>query len=428
MEKRDRSMNPLEAARSYLKAACDTLGYNGNAYRTLSEVQRFVEVTLPLRKDDGSVEMYKGYRSLHSDALGPGKGGIRFHPDVTPDEVKALSLWMSLKCAIADLPYGGGKGGLVVDPKILSEAELERLSREYVDALYPVLGEMQDIPAPDVNTDGRVMSWMTDEYQRLSGNSEMGTFTGKPVAFGGSQGRTEATGLGVVLCVKYWAEKTGREMKDLTCAVQGFGNVGSYAVKHMIREGSRVVAVAHHSKKPGFETYAIYNENGLSYEELNDWYYAKGHRSFLDFPGGRVIPGDEFWSLPVDVMIPCALENAVHEENAPLIKAKLVVEGANGPLTPHADRILRENGTEIFPDILANGGGVTVSYYEWVQNRMGLYWTEEEVLERFVRHVRRAIDAVWDAAEQYDTDLRRAAYLVPVKKIVEAMRLRGRLD
>ena len=419
--------NPLAGAREHVKVACDKLGYDASIYNYLSEMQRFISFRLPLRRDDGSLEILSAYRSLHCDALGPGKGGIRFHEQVSPEEVQALSLWMSLKCAIAGIPFGGGKGGVTVNPKELSEGELERLSRAYVDGLYPNVGPFVDVPAPDVNTNGQIMTWMTDEYQKLSGRKEMGTFTGKPVGLGGSLGRNEATGLGVVISLACWAKEQGKTLDTMTATIQGFGNVGLMTAKELAKRGTKIVAIAHHASSYPGEEYAIYSSEGLDVDRLEDWYYGKNKKNFLAYPGGEVISGKDFWALETDILVPAALENSIEEDNASQLRCSVVAEGANGPVSLAGDRILQERGIPVIPDILANGGGVTVSYFEWVQNQSLSYWTEEQVREKEEALMTRAYENVSETARKYETSLRYACYIYSVEKIVQALQAKGRL-
>jgi glutamate dehydrogenase len=358
---------------------------------------------------------------MHSDAIGPGKGGVRFHPNVNPDEVKALSVWMTFKCCVTGIPYGGGKGGICVDPSTLSKGELERLSRGYVQGLYKYLGEKIDIPAPDVNTNGQIMAWMVDEYVKLTGNMTLGVFTGKPVEWGGSLGRNEATGFGVAVVAREAIAKLGLDLTKSTAAVQGFGNVGSYTVKNVQKLGAKIVAVAEWAKEVG--TYAIYNEEGLDFKDMQE--YVSEHKNLVNYPKAKIITLDEFWGLNVDIMIPAALENAITADIAPKIKAKLVCEAANGPITPEADEILNNNGIIVTPDILTNAGGVTVSYFEWVQNLYGYYWSEKEVEEKEEIAMVNAFNAIWKIKEEYNVPMRKAAYMHSVKKVSDVMKLRG---
>lgn len=417
------NLNPLENAQRQIKMACDKLGLNPAAYEILKEPQRVIEISIPIKMDDETVKVFKGYRSLHNDAIGPGKGGIRFHPDVNLDEVKALSIWMTFKCCVTGIPYGGAKGGITVNPKELSEGELERLSRGYIQGIYKYLGDRIDIPAPDVNTDGKIMAWMVDEFNKLSGHHEIGVITGKPVLWGGSEGRNEATGIGVAYTVREALKKYNINIKDATIAVQGFGNVGSFTVKNIQRLGANIVAIAHHNKEIG--AYAIYNKDGLDFDELYEYYYKNGNRNFLKYPKGEIISGDDFWKLNVDVLIPAALENVITKEVAENINAKLICEAANGPTTPEADDILDGRGIPLIPDILANSGGVTVSYFEWVQNLYGYYWEENEIIKKLERAMVNAFNDIWKIKEDYDVSMRKAAYLHSVKKVANVMKLRG---
>ncbi|NLL92187.1 MAG: Glu/Leu/Phe/Val dehydrogenase [Ruminococcaceae bacterium] len=413
--------NPLESAQLQVKHACDVLGLEPAVYELLKEPLRVIEISIPVRMDDGSTKVFKGYRSLHNDAVGPGKGGIRFHPAVNLDEVKALSIWMTFKCGVTGIPYGGAKGGVTVDPRKLSQRELENLSRGYIRGLHKYLGEKIDIPAPDVGTNGQIMAWMVDEYCKLTGNFAVGVLTGKPVQWGGSLGRNEATGFGVAVTAREAAAKMNFDLSGAKVAVQGFGNVGSYTVKNFIKLGGKVVSIAEWEPKNG--TYAIYNEDGFSFEELQS--YFQKNSNLLDFPGSKAISLDEFWELDVDVMVPAALENAVDVKQAEVIKAGLIIEAANGPVTPSADEVLARRGITVTPDILSNAGGVTVSYFEWVQNLYGYSWTEAEVEQRQEEAMVNAFDAIWKIKEQYNCTMREAAYLVSVKKVAEVMKLRG---
>lgn len=412
--------NPLDAARGEIKKACEILDLDSSVYDILETPMRSVEVTIPVKMDDGSVEIFKGYRSMHNDALGPGKGGIRFHPDVYLDEVKALSVWMTIKCAIAGLPYGGGKGGIAVDSSKLSEGELERLARGYIKETHQFLGEMIDVPAPDVGSNAKIMSWMVDEFCKIKGTHEIGVFTGKPVQFGGSLGRTEATGLGVGMVAKRAVEKLGKDIKGMKVAVQGFGNVGSYAVQTLEDMGALVVSILEWNSEKG--TYGIYSENGLSYEELRNNCEENG---IISAAGAEPISEEDFWKLDVDMIIPAALENAVDPETAKGIKAKIIVEAANGPCCPEADDIFKENGVFLVPDIIANTGGVTVSYFEWVQNLYSYYWTAEEVFEKLEPMMIKALDEIWEVMEEQSLTLREAAYVHSIGKLAEVMKIRG---
>lgn len=407
-------------AQLQVKQACEKLGLEDHIYSLLKEPQRVLEVSIPVKMDDGTYEVFKGYRSQHNNAMGPYKGGIRFHPNVDMHEVKALSIWMTFKGGVMGVPYGGGKGGITVDPKTLSQGELERLSRGYIDLTYKYLGEKMDIPAPDVGTNGQVMAWMTDEYIKLTGDYTLGVITGKPVEWGGSLGRTDATGYGVSVIAREILNKKDIDVKSATAALQGFGNVGTYSGKYLQEQGIKILAVAGHEK--GVE-FAIYNESGIDMESLIE--FKETNNNLKEFNGVEIISIEEFWSLKVDLMIPAALENVIDENVAKLIEAKIVCEAANGPITPEGDKILKERGIYVTPDILTNAGGVTVSYFEWVQNRYGYAWEFEEVLLKEEKAMTDAFNNVWKVAEEYNVTIREAAYMFSIKKVYETMKLRG---
>jgi len=415
------NLNPLISAQKQVKAACDALNLDSAVYELLKEPQRAIEISIPVKMDDGTTKIFKGYRSVHNNAIGPGKGGVRFHPGVYLDEVKALSVWMTFKCGVMNVPYGGGKGGIAVDPLSLSEGELERLSRGYVQGLYKYLGEKIDIPAPDVGSNGQVMAWMVDEYCKLTGESSLGVITGKPVEWGGSLGRNEATGFGVSVIAREAARELGIEMKGAKVAIQGFGNVGSYTVKNVQGQGAKIIAIGEWTKEEG--TYAIYNEDGLDFDDMKAYMDENGN--LVGYPKAEKISLEDFWKLEVDIMIPAALENAITAEVAEKINAKLVCEAANGPITPDGDEVLKRRGIPVTPDILTNAGGVTVSYFEWVQNLYGYYWSEEEVEEKQEVEMVKAFKDVWGLKEEYDVTVREAAYMLSVKKIADVMKLRG---
>ena len=411
------TLNPFEIARKQVKTACDRLNADPAVYEILKSPQRVLEVTFPVKLDDGTVKTFTGYRSQHNNAVGPYKGGVRFHPNVNLDEVKALSIWMTIKCCVAGIPYGGGKGGITLDPRNYSEAELERIARAYSEAISPLIGEKIDIPAPDVNTNGKIMSWMVDAYENVVKHSAPGVFTGKPVEFGGSLARTEATGYGVNFAAVQALEKLGKDVKGATYAIQGFGNVGYHTGYYAHKSGAKVVAVS-------TVDVAIYNENGLDMEALFKEYQEKGFIT-NEAGYGKEISNAELLALDVDVLAPCALENQLTSENAGKVRAKIVVEGANGPTTPEADVILRQNGVLVVPDILANCGGVVVSYFEWVQNLQGYYWEFDEVQEKETVVLRRAFRDIWNLAKEYDVDLRTASYMMSIRRVEKAMKLRG---
>jgi hypothetical protein len=378
---------------------------------------RVLEVSFPVKLDDGTIKTFTGYRSQHNNAVGPFKGGLRFHPAVTKDEVKALSTWMTFKCSVAGIPYGGGKGGMAIDPKKYSKAELERISRGFAEAISPLIGEKVDIPAPDVNTNGQIMSWMVDSYEKIVGHSAKGVFTGKPLEFGGSLARTEATGYGVHLAAKKALDKLNIDVKGATYAVQGFGNVGYYTAYYAYKDGAKIVAFSN-------TDVAIYNENGIDMEAIIKDYEENGR--IVENKGyGKDFTNEELLELEVDVLAPCALENQITSENADRIKAKVITEGANGPTTPEADEILYKKGIVVIPDILANAGGVVVSYFEWVQNLQGYYWSFDEVQEKEDTVLSNAFKDVWSIADEFKVDLRNAAYMSSIRRIEKAMKFRG---
>ena len=411
------TLNPFEIAQKQVKSACDKLNADPAVYEILKNPMRVLEVSFPVRLDNGTVKTFTGYRSQHNNAVGPFKGGLRFHPNVTRDEVKALSTWMTFKCSVAGIPYGGGKGGMAIDPKDYSKAELERISKGFAKAISPIIGEKVDIPAPDVNTNGQIMSWMVDAYEEIEGKSAKGVFTGKPLEFGGSLARTEATGYGVNLAAKKALEKLNIDVKGATYAVQGFGNVGFYTAYYAHKDGAKIVAFSN-------VDVAIYNENGIDMEAVIKDFKENGCIS--ENKGyGKDITNAELLELEVDVLTPCALENQITSENADRIKAKVVVEGANGPTTPEADEILFKKGILVVPDILANAGGVVVSYFEWVQNLQSYYWSFEEVQQKENALLSGAFEDVWALAAEYKVDLRNAAYMKSIERIAKAMKLRG---
>ena len=415
------NLNPLQSAQQQVKDACDALNLEPEVYELLKEPKRVIEVSIPVRMDDGSLKVFKGYRAVHNDAIGPGKGGIRFHPDVNLDEVKALSVWMTFKCGVMGVPYGGGKGGIAVDPLQLSKGELERLSRGYIQGLHKYLGEKIDIPAPDVGSSGQVMAWMVDEYTKLKGDNSLGVITGKPVAWGGSEGRNEATGFGVSVIAREAARELGIEMKGAKVAIQGFGNVGSYTVKNVQGQGATIVAIGEWA--PSVGTYAIYNKDGLDFYDMKK--HVEEHGNLVEYPKGERISLEDFWKLEVDILIPAALENAITSDQAKVINAKLVCEAANGPITPDADAILAERKIPVTPDILTNAGGVTVSYFEWVQNLYGYYWSEAEVEEKQEVEMVKAFNEIWRMKNEYNVTIRKAAYMNSVAKVAEVMKFRG---
>lgn len=411
----EKTLNVLEIARSQVKTACDKLGADPAVYEILKNPMRVLEVSFPIKMDDGTVRTFTGYRSQHNNACGPFKGGLRFHPAVCMDEVKALSTWMTFKCSVVGIPYGGGKGGMAIDPTEFSQGELERISRGFARAIAPIIGEKEDIPAPDVNTNGQIMAWMVDEYANVTGEFQPGVFTGKPVDFYGSLARNEATGYGVATMAMEAAKKKGIDVSNVTVGLQGFGNVGSFAGMYIDEAGAKVIYVEDH-------TGTIYNENGIDMKALMA--YNKEHRCIKGFPGAKAVEQSVI-TTEVDILMPCALENQITSANAADIKAKIVCEGANGPTTPEADHILFEKGVTLVPDILANSGGVTVSYFEWVQNLMRYNWTFEEVQEKQKALMVKAFEEIWALAGDHNVEMRTAAYMMSIKRIADAMKLRG---
>ena len=366
-------MNLFEMAQIPLNKAIEVMKLDPNAAAIIACPERTLEVSIPVKMDDGTTKVFTGYRSQHSTIMGPAKGGIRYHQSVNMDEVKTLAFWMTCKCAVANLPYGGGKGGIIVDSSKLSQAELERLTRGYIDRIAPIIGEKMDIPAPDMNTNAQIMGWMMDEYSKLKGQYEPGFITGKPICIGGSLGRTAATGRGVMVAAGEAIKAMGIKPEEATCAVQGFGNVGSWTAKLIHDLGVKIVALS--------DVYgAIMNEDGLDPYEVEKHVQATG--SVVNFPGSKAISNADLLAMEVTVLAPCAMELQITKDNAADVKAKIIVEGANGPTTPEADEILDKKGILVVPDILANGGGVTVSYFEWVQCLYRYFWTEEEVIDK----------------------------------------------
>lgn len=409
------NLNPYEIVQRQIDAAAALLQLPSHAVEILKRPKRVLAVSFPVKMDDGSVRVFEGFRSQHNDAVGPTKGGIRFHPDVTMDEVKALSMWMSFKCGVVGLPYGGGKGGVICDPHELSPGELERVSRGFMEAIADIVGPDTDIPAPDVYTTPQIMGWMMDTYSRLKGAYSPGVITGKPIAVGGSKGRNEATARGCVFTILEALKDSGRKPAETTVAIQGFGNAGRIAARLLTELGFRIVAVS--DSRGG-----IYDRAGLNIQKVGQ---LKDTSTILDYPGATVITNEQLLELEVDILIPAALENVITAENAGRIRAKWIAEAANGPTTPDADAILREKGVVVIPDILANAGGVTVSYFEWVQNLMHYYWSEQEVNEKLQTAMVNAYRAVAELAKKYNVDLRTGAYMISLLRIKEAMEARG---
>ncbi|MGG4494528.1 Glu/Leu/Phe/Val family dehydrogenase [Brevibacillus reuszeri] len=414
-KEKQESLNLLTSTQTVIKEALEKLGYQESMFELLKEPLRVLTVRIPVRMDNGEVKVFTGYRAQHNDAVGPTKGGIRFHPEVTEDEVKALSIWMSLKAGIVDLPYGGGKGGIICDPREMSFRELERLSRGYVRAISQLVGPTKDIPAPDVFTNSQIMAWMMDEYSRIREFDSPGFITGKPIALGGSHGRETATAKGVTICIREAAKRRNIEIKGARVVIQGFGNAGSYLAKFMHDAGAKVVAIS--------DAYgALHDPNGLDIDYLLDRRDSFGTVTKLFT---NTITNKELFELDCDIIVPAAIENQITAANAHNIKAQIVVEAANGPTTLEATKILTERGILLVPDVLASAGGVTVSYFEWVQNNQGYYWSEEEVEEKLEKVMVRSFENVYSLSQTRRIDMRLSAYMVGARKMAEASRFRG---
>ncbi len=408
--------NQYDIAVEQFERAADVIDLEPNIREVLRKPRRILSVNFPVRMDDGKIISFQGFRCQHNNALGPYKGGVRFHPGVTIEEVKALSMWMTWKCAVAGIPFGGAKGGVCVNPKELSHGELERLSRAFFSMISDIVGPERDIAAPDVYTDSQTMAWFMDEYSKHEKRNVFAVVTGKPIIIGGSLGRDTATGRGLSFVVAKAAEKLGMKLERATAAVQGFGNVGSNSYKFVEELGVKVIAVS--DSKGG-----IYRPEGIPYDELSQHKERRG--SVTGFPDSKEIGNDELLELDVDILIPAALEDQITEKNASRVKARLIVEGANGPATPEADDILHKRGITVIPDILANAGGVSTSYLEWVQDMQHLYWPAEEVDSRLKEIMSKGFDQVWKAREEFDVDMRLGAYVYAIRKIAEAMKVRG---
>lgn len=405
----------LQSTQTVIKEALEKLGYSEEMYELLKEPLRMLTVKIPVKMDNGKVQVFTGYRAQHNDAVGPTKGGIRFHPNVTETEVKALSIWMTLKCGIVNLPYGGGKGGIICDPRQMSFREIENLSRGYVRAVSQFVGPTKDIPAPDVFTNSQIMAWMMDEYSRIDEFNSPGFITGKPIVLGGSQGRETATAKGVTIVIKEAAKKLSIDLKGAKVIVQGFGNAGSFLAKFLSDMGATIIAISDANA-------ALYDPNGLDIDYLLDRRDSFGSITNLF---QNTISNKEMLELPCDILVPAAIENQITEENAHKIQARIVVEAANGPTTLEATKILTERGILLVPDVLASAGGVTVSYFEWVQNNQGYYWSEEEVEEKLEKIMVSAFNSIYDVSQNRRVNMRLAAYMVGVRNTAEASRYRG---
>ncbi|WP_087971556.1 Glu/Leu/Phe/Val family dehydrogenase [Oceanobacillus rekensis] len=409
------NMDVLSSTRTVVKTALEKLGYPNEVYELLKDPLRMMTVRIPVRMDDGVVKVFTGYRAQHNDAVGPTKGGIRFHPDVTETEVKALSIWMSLKAGIVDLPYGGAKGGIICDPREMSFRELEALSRGYVRSVSQIVGPTKDIPAPDVFTNSQIMAWMMDEYSKIDEFNSPGFITGKPIVLGGSHGRESATAKGVTIVLNEAAKKKGIELRGARVVVQGFGNAGSFLSKFLHDAGAKVVAIS--------DAYgALHDPNGLDIDYLLDRRDSFGTVTKLF---NNTISNKELFELDCDIIVPAAVENQITRQNANDIKASIVVEAANGPTTMEATKILTDRDVLLVPDVLASAGGVTVSYFEWVQNNQGFYWSEEEIDKKLHEIMIKSFENIYNTAKTRRVDMRLAAYMVGVRKMAEASRFRG---
>jgi glutamate dehydrogenase (NAD(P)+) len=396
--------------------AARLLNLESGIWKILTRPKRQIVVSCPIQMDNGEIEVFTGFRVQYNITLGPAKGGIRYHPGVNLDEVTALAAWMTWKCAVAHIPFGGGKGGVICDPTKMSKREIEALTRRYIAEIVDAIGPEKDVPAPDVNTNEQIMAWVMDTYSMHVGHTTTSVVTGKPVELGGSLGRHEATGRGVMIATREAAKHVGIDFKNARVAIQGFGNVGSISAQQLARQGAHIVAVT--DWKGG-----VYNDKGLDIDQLLA--HTQQHRTVEGFIGGDPLPPNELFSLDVDILIPAALENQITPENAPGIKARIIIEGANGPTTPEAHKTLHDRGVFIVPDILANSSGVTTSYFEWVQDRYGYFWTEEEVNERLERKMCEAFDAVLQTSIKFNIDMRMAAYVVAINRVATVTRMRG---
>ena len=410
-----KDLNPLANAERQFEEAAARLNLPDGIKEVIKRPRRATIVSLPVQLDDGTLKVFTGYRVQHSIVRGPAKGGIRYHPDVTLEEIEALAAWMTWKCAVVNIPFGGGKGGIICDPDKMSKGELERLTRRYAADLSDLFGPESDVPAPDVNTNAQTMAWIVDTYSMHERRTEYAVVTGKPLEVGGSQGRREATGRGVLLCVREVCKHMNLPLAGAKVAVQGFGNVGSVSADLMAKDGAKIVAVSD-------VTGGVHNPAGLDIPTLIQ--YAADHRGVKGFPGGQPLT-TPIVEYDCDILVPAALENQITSENAGRVKARIVAEGANGPTIPDADKILESRGVWVIPDILCNSGGVTVSYFEWVQNRMGFYWPEAEVNARLEQYMVQATKDVLGKATEHGVSLRVAAFMVAIERVVKVIMLRG---
>ena len=409
-------LNPWHQAMTQLGRAGALMNMEQPVLERLRHCKRILEVSVPVKMDDGTTRVFEGYRIQHNLDRGPAKGGIRYHPQVSVEEVKALAFWMTMKCAVVNLPYGGAKGGVICDPKTMSKAELERLTRRYTSEISIIIGPDKDIPAPDVNTNVQIMGWMMDTYSMTIGYSAPGVVTGKPIDIGGSLGRREATGLGVFYVTRELAKARGFDLKGASIAIQGFGNVGANAAKAFHDRGAKVVGISD-------VTGGLYNEKGLDVEDILS--YAAGNHGITGYRKAQSVPVDSFVELPCEVLVPAAMENTITSKNADKVQARYIIEGANGPTTTEADKILSKKGVVIVPDILANAGGVTVSYFEWVQDIQAYFWSEKDVFAKLQDILVLAFRQVHDMSVKKSVDLRMGAFMVGLERLAQAVRLRG---
>jgi glutamate dehydrogenase (NAD(P)+) len=408
--------NPYELAKGQLRRVGDIFALNPDLIRVLSKPKKAIEVSIPVQMDDGSIEVFTGYRVTHNIARGPSKGGIRYHPSVTLDEVKALAMWMTWKCSLMGLPFGGAKGGVVCDPKTFSTSELERMTRRYTSEIINDIGPERDIPAPDVGTDSRIMAWIFDTYSMNKGHSVLSVVTGKPLSVGGSLGREEATARGALYCIQAMSGKQGKRITEYSVVIQGFGNVGANLARLLHGEGAKVVAVS--DSRSG-----VYNPEGIDVPAALA--HKQEHGKVQGLSGAEAVTNEELLELPCDILAPCGLEQVITDANADRIKADVICEGANGPVTPSADAILEDRGVLVLPDVLANAGGVVVSYFEWVQGLQEYFWREDEVNAKLHDICARAFEEAWLTRERYDTSLRMASYGLAVQRVAEATTTRG---
>jgi glutamate dehydrogenase (NAD(P)+) len=410
-------LNVYESAEARFEIAAQKLGLEQGIYRYMKYPEREITVYIPVALDNGRIEVFTGYRVLHSTVRGPGKGGIRFAPDVSLDEVRALAAWMTWKCAVVDIPFGGAKGGVICDPAKLSKPELERVTRRYTASLADWFGPERDVPAPDIGTNEQIMAWVMDTYAMHVRQATTAVVTGKPLDLGGSQGRREATGRGVMMCCNKAVAKLGMKREGCRVIIQGFGNVGSQASLLMHEAGYKIIGAADvHG--------GLYNENGIDAPKLYDWVYTQ-RKPLPEFPGGERLTAQEVLFRPCDILVPAATENQITSQNAHRVDCRILCEGANGPTTSHADAIIEKKGIFIIPDILGNAGGVTVSYFEWVQDRQGFFWRESEVNERLQDVMERSFDGVVKYAETHHVNNRIAAYILAIDRVSRALKLRG---